>query len=141
MFPNGVILTPDQSQLVVADMRGANLIAWQVKGDGTLKNKQPYFTPQVQYNRTECGVDGMTVDAAGRLYATSPLGLQVFDQAGRVIGIINKPQEGSLANVTFGGREMDTLYATCRDKVFKRKTKVKGVRFSDAPILPPQPKL
>jgi sugar lactone lactonase YvrE/enterochelin esterase-like enzyme len=140
-FPNGIILTPDQSQLIIADMKGANLVIYQIKSDGTLKNKQHYFSPQMQYNKTQCDVDGLTMDAQGRLYATSPMGLQVFDQAGRVTGIINKPQDKWLANVTFGGRDMDTLYAACADKVFKRKTKVKGVRFFDAPILPEKPKL
>jgi sugar lactone lactonase YvrE len=72
---------------------------------------------------------------------TSELGLQICDPAGRVEGIIPKPQNRWLSNVVFGGANFDTLYVTCGDKVFKRKTKVTGVRSADAPIKPPAPRL
>jgi sugar lactone lactonase YvrE len=83
----------------------------------------------------------MTVDTDGRLYVATRLGLQFFDQAGRVNAIISKPQDAWLANACFGGKGLDTLYVTCGDKVFKRKTKAKGVLSWQPPVLPPQPKL
>lgn len=55
--------------------------------------------------------------------------------------VIDKPQEKWLANCKFGGKDLDTLYATCGDKLFKRKTKTKGVLSSEAPVLPPPPRL
>ena len=42
-FPNGLILTPDQGQLIVADMKTRNLFAFRIEPDGSLSNKQPYF--------------------------------------------------------------------------------------------------
>ena len=48
---------------------------------------------------------------------------------------------GKISNLTFGGSEMDTIYATCGDKVFKRKTKVKGVMSWRAAVKPPPPRL
>lgn len=83
----------------------------------------------------------MTVDTDGRLYVTTMMGLQVCDQAGRVNCIISKPQRAWLANVAFGGKEFDTLYATCGDKVFKRKTKVKGALSFQPPVTPRAPRL
>jgi sugar lactone lactonase YvrE len=83
----------------------------------------------------------MTVDTLGRLYVTTRLGVQVCDQAGRVQGIIAKPQNGWLANVCFGGPNFDELYATCGDKVFKRQTKARGVLPFEAPSKPPTPRL
>ena len=139
--PNGVILTPDQSQLIVADTRGPSLYIFQIDPDGKLKYKQPYFTYHLPDWMDESGADGMTVDEQGRLYVTTKAGLQIFDQAGRVNAIIPKPQPAWLSNAAFGGKDLDTLYVTCGDKVFARKTKTKGVLSFREPVLPPKPRL
>lgn len=140
-FPNGVVLTPDQTLLNVADTRGVVVWSYHIEADGSLTQKEPYFPLYIPDGRTDSGADGMTVDRDGRLYVTSSGGLQVCDQAGRVIGIISKPQNKWLANVVFGGRNMDTLFVTCTDKVYRRKTKAKGVLSFQDPILPPSPRL
>ena len=85
--------------------------------------------------------DGMTCDRDGRLYVATALGIQMCDQPGRVNEIINKPQAGPLSNVVFGGPELDILYATCGDKVFKRRVKVRGVRSYLESVKPPKPRL
>jgi sugar lactone lactonase YvrE len=90
---------------------------------------------------TASDADGMTVDTQGRLYVATRMGVQFFDQAGRVNGIISKPQNKWLANVVFGGENLDELYACCSDKVYKRKTRAKGVLSFQAPIKPPPPGL
>ena len=89
----------------------------------------------------QSGADGMCVDADGRLYVTTEMGVQFCDQAGRVNGILEKPQKAWLSNVAFGGPDGKTLYATCGDKVFKRSAKVKGVQTFAAPIKPKAPGL
>lgn len=127
--PNGIILWPDQATLVVADTLGANLWAFRVEPDGRLAHKQPYYTMRLTRGVSGSGADGMTVDRDGRLYVATHAGLQVFDTQGRLSGIIAKPQNKFLSNVVFGGEKLDTLYVTCTDKVYRRKTKVTGVRF------------
>jgi sugar lactone lactonase YvrE len=77
------------------------------------------------------------VDAEGRVYVTSHLGLQVFGAGGVVQAILDKPQDAWLSNVCFGGKELDTLYVTCGDKVFKRKVKTRGVLPWKGPVDPP----
>ena len=67
--------------------------------------------------------------------------MQVFDQIGKCHAIIRPPQSASTSNLVFGGPEFDTLYVTSRDKVFKRKVKVKGVQSWKAPIKPAAPRL
>ena len=129
-FPNGVIAWPDQRQLVVSDMKGASLWNFVIAADGSLKHQQPYSTMQLPVGSTESGADGMTVDSIGRLYVCTTLGVQVFDTQGRLIGILSKPQRAFLSNVTFGGPEMNYLYATSKDKVYRRKLKTTGVRFT-----------
>jgi gluconolactonase len=140
-FPNGVVLTPDQSLLLVADTRGQMVYSYQVLPDGSVTNKQPYFHLHMPDAATQSGADGMTVDSLGRLYVTTAAGLQVCDQAGRVNAIISKPQRAWLANVVFAGPDLNTLVVTCGDKVYKRKTKAKGVISWKAPIKPPAPRL
>ena len=82
----------------------------------------------------------MTVDSEGHLYVATRMGVQICDQAGRVVGIINKPQPALLANVVLGGADFQTLYVTAGDKVFRRPVKRKGA-VSWQPVKPPMPKL
>ena len=140
-FPNGVRLTPDQSQLLVADTRGQFVYSYQVLPDGSLTNRAPYFHLHLPDGGTDSGADGMTFDTLGRLYVATRMGLQVCDQAGRVTGIVLKPHDRAPANVVFGGPDFDELYVTSGDKVFKRKTKAKGVFAWQPPLRPPAPKL
>ncbi|MEW6161571.1 MAG: SMP-30/gluconolactonase/LRE family protein, partial [Verrucomicrobiota bacterium] len=140
-FPNGVLLTPDQSLLLAADTRGQFVYSFQIRADGSLAHKQAYHHMHLVDGKTQSGADGMTVDTRGRLYVTTEAGLQVFDQAGRVNAIIPKPQRAWLSNVAFGGPDLNELYVTCGDKIYKRKTRAKGVLSSLPPILPPAPRL
>jgi gluconolactonase len=139
--PNGILLTPDQSLLLVADTAGQMVYSFQIQPDGSLTHKQPYFHLHLADTAVQSGADGMTVDSQGYLYVTSQVGLQVCDQAGRVNGIISKPQRAWLSNAVFGGPGLDELYVTCNDKVYKRKTKAKGVLSFQAPVKPTVPRL
>jgi sugar lactone lactonase YvrE/enterochelin esterase-like enzyme len=139
--PNGVLLSPDQSLLYVADTKGQFIYSFQIQPDGALAWKQRYFHLHVVDGSTQSNADGMTVDRQGRLYVATEMGLQICDQAGRVNAILPKPQNKWLANAVFGGPNFDELYVTCGDKVYKRKTAVKGVLSFQEPIKPPAPRL
>ena len=139
-FPNGVRLAPDQSLLYVADMRGRFIWSYQVQPDGSLAHKQQYFhmhEPDTDFSLS----DGMCLDTNGTLYVATALGIQFCDQAGRVNGIIAKPQNKWLANVVFGGANFDELYACCSDRVYKRKMNARGANSFQAPIKPTAPRL
>jgi sugar lactone lactonase YvrE len=131
--PNGIILWPEQGTLVVADTNTANLWTFRIEKDGSLSHRQPYYTMRLTSQEApKSGADGMTVDQDGRLYVATHCGLQVFDTQGRISGVIAKPQRAFLSNVVFAGKGLQTLYVTSSDKVYRRKTKVKGVLFSAA---------
>lgn len=140
-FPNGAISSPDQTLLYVSDTRGWFVHSFRIQSDGSLAHRQPFFHLHIPDAATESGADGMTVDADGRLYVATALGLQVCDQPGRVNAIVNKPQRAWLSNVVFGGPQFDELYVTCGDKVFKRPTRVRGVVPWQPPVRPPTPRL
>lgn len=129
-LPNGVILTPDEGTLVVTDSRAPHLWAFRVEPDGSLKFKDRYYGPlQTPVGRDTAGSDGMTVDKDGHLYVATHLGIQMFDPTGRLGGTIAKPQNKFLANVVFGGPKFEYLYATCSDKVYRRRTKTAGAPY------------
>jgi len=139
-YSNGVTLSPDQTLLYVADFRSHWVYSYVVRADGTLTSKQKFFWIQVPDTGDQSNADGMRVDTDGRLYVATAMGVQVCDQAGRVQCILPTPNR-RLSNVTFGGEKFDTLYATCGDRVYKRKLKVKGAQAWDKPIKPAAPKL
>jgi gluconolactonase len=139
-FPNGLVLSPDQSLLAVADSRGGVVWSFQVAPDGGLLNAQPFYRLEPVDDGANPFPDGLTVDADGYLYVATRLGLQVLDQPGRVTAIIEKPHPGTLANAVFGGPNLDTLYVAAGDKVYRRVVRRKGV-WPWQPVKPPQPRL
>ena len=140
-LPNGVAFSPDQSLLYVSDSAAQLSWAFQIQPDGTLAHKQRYFYVHLPDAATRSGADGMALDTDGRVYIATPLGVQVFDQIGKCHAIIPPPQPGSLSSVKFGGAGFDEMYVTNGDKVFKRKTKVKGVLPFQPPLKPAPPRL
>src|SRR5205085_330357 len=136
----GVTLSPDQTLLYVSDSQSHWVYSYQVQEDGSLAHKQRYYHLHVPDNADDSGARGMRVDRDGRLYVATRMGIQVCDQAGRVNCIIPTPN-GKLSNLCFGGENFDTLYATCGDKVFKRKVKVKGAQAWQPPLKPAAPRL
>jgi gluconolactonase len=139
-YANGVTLSPDQSLLYVDDMRSHWVYSYKIQPDGTLDHKQKFYHLHVPDTADDSGADGLRADRDGRLYVATRMGVQVCDQLGRVNAIIPTPN-GRASNVYFGGENFDTLYVTAGDKVFKRKTKVKGANAFQEPNKPPTPRL
>lgn len=139
-FSNGLTLSPDQSLLYVADSRTHWVYSYQIASDGTLGFKQRYYHLHVPDTADDSGADGLRVDRDGRLYVATRLGIQVCDQAGRVNAIIPTPN-GKVSNLCFGGTDFDVLFATCGDRVYKRKLKTHGAEAFLPPIKPAAPQL
>jgi gluconolactonase len=139
-FANGITLSPDQSLLYVADYGSHWVYSFQVRPDGTLAYKQRFYRLHTPDTADDSGADGIRVDRDGRLYVTTRMGIQVCDQAGRVNCIIPTPN-GKVANLCFGGADFQTLFATCSDRVYKRRVKVKGANAYEPPIKPQSPRL
>jgi len=139
-FPNGLRFSPDQSLLLVDDTAGKWVWSFRVEPDGSLSNAQPFYRLETPDESSASGADGMTVDTEGYIYVTTKIGLQVCDQPGRVTAIINKPQPGPISNVVFAGPDLQTLYVTAGDKVFRRHVRRKGT-LPWSPLKPPTPGL
>ena len=143
-MPNGVRLNPDESLLVVADTVGRTAWSFHIQPDGSLVDGQPFYHLQLPDDVTRgplrSGADGMTFDDQGHLYVASKLGVQICDQPGRTVGIIRNPGSGDLSSVVFGGADLQTLYVTAGDMVYRRRLRRKGV-FPWQPVKLPRPQL
>ena len=124
-FPNGLTLSPDQSQLYVAESASHWVWIYKILPDGKLAYKQRYGWLHVSDTDENAWPDGLKCDTSGRIYTTTRLGVQVLDQAGRVNAIIPVPS-GQASNCCFGGADFNILYVSCGDKVYRRKLKVRG---------------
>ena len=104
--PNGLVLSPDEKTLYVADTSSEYVYAYDVLGDGRLGTRRNFARLR---EGSEAEADGMAIDNDGRLYVSVWGGVEVFDAGGRRLGLIPGSGPGNLA---FGGPERKTLYIT-----------------------------
>lgn len=138
---NGIITSADQNFLWVADSGGRFLYNFRIEEDGSLTAGQEYGYVHRDPHEGRSKADGMTVDTKGNVYLGSPMGVQVFDQLGRVNIILRSPNGKMITNVVFAGPNRDELFATCGDAVYKRKLNAVGVVPWEKPVDPPKPGL
>lgn len=112
--PNGIVVSPDGKSVYVSENNPQGkrqLLAFAASSDGTLSGKRVLWD-----FGTGRGIDGMTLDTAGNIYATAgtgdKAGLYVFDPAGKSLAFI--PTPGDPTNCCFGGgADSGLLYVTC----------------------------
>jgi len=142
--PNGVRLFPDHSLAIVADEGNRFSWSFRIAPDGSLRDGEPFYRLEMPDEQVKgpprSGADGLTFDTEGYAYFATALGIQVCDQPGRVVAIIRSPSGADPSNVVFGGEDLQTLYVTAVDKVFRRHLRRKGV-LPWQPLKPPQPGL
>ena len=138
--PNGITLSPDQGTLAVSEYGGENVWLLRINLDGTLDAKNPCMTmrrpidPAGEFKFNEpppfkknASGDGMTSDSAGRYYVTSAVGVQIFDPTGRLCGVLPAPQPAKpLTSCVLAGLNLEYLYVTNGDKIFRRKVQAKA---------------
>jgi gluconolactonase len=113
--PNGITGTPDGKKLFVADIGADRTYAFDIQPDGSLTNKMLFCSK---------GSDGMTIDNRGDLYLCGH-GVTVFDKTGRQVEHI-EVHEPWTANVSFGGKDHQTLFITASKSFYSIQLIVKG---------------
>jgi gluconolactonase len=116
--PNGIIGTPDGKTLYIADIGANKTYSYKINSDGGLSDKKLF---------AEVGSDGMTIDNKGNIYLTGN-GVTVFDKSGKKIQHIPIDKDWT-ANVTFGGKNQQTLFITAQQALYSLEMNVKGVRW------------
>jgi len=116
--PNGIAFSPDESTLYVADNGTPHqIVAFDVLDGGRLGWGRP-FAPA-----TPGHPDGLKVDEAGNVYASTAGGVQVFDAGGNPTWRIDLP---GAVNFTFGGPARDVLYVTTDDAIWAVQLEARG---------------
>jgi len=116
---NGIMLSRDEKTLYVTN--GAAVVAFDVAADGSVSKQRDFAKLQ--------GVgDGMAIDAAGRLYVTTPSGVEVLSPEGKSLGVIPTPRNPISA--AFAGPGKRTLYVVGSGAMIdgKEYTTAAGVR-------------
>jgi gluconolactonase len=119
--PNGIQLSPDEKTLYVANTLGEYIFAYDVAADGSISNKRN-FAKLDGFRKTDngtysSGADGLAIDAQGRLYVASTVGIQVFSADGSALGTIPLPKAPQ--NLAFAGKDKKFLYVVGRGAVYR----------------------
>jgi gluconolactonase len=120
--PNGLVLSPDERTLYVANSGGA-VTGWYAYdlSAGGLSNKRVFF--DAAGVQGEGGADGMKVDLAGNVYATGPGGVLIIAPDGTHLGTIRPPE--ALTNVGWG-EDGRTLFITGRTTLYRIRLSARG---------------
>ncbi len=101
---NGITLSRDEKTLYVTN--GATIVAFDVQPDGSVRNQRDFG--KLEAGTTGGAGDGMTIDAAGRIYVTTGPGVQVLSPEGKYLGVIPTPR--GVISAAFSGPGKKTLY-------------------------------
>jgi gluconolactonase len=125
--PNGIAFSPDEQFLYVSnwDPQRKVILRYPVLRDGTLGTASVFadLTQEIPGNEA---LDGMKVDVAGNLYATTPEGLRIYAPDGRHLGTITAPRP--IHNIAWGGTDGRTLYLCARDRLYRIALNIEGIR-------------
>ncbi len=104
-FPNGSVITPDESTLIVGESFGGGYEAWTIRADATLTDRRRWAdTPGM-------APDGCTLDDAGGIWFSDAVGSQVVRvlEGGEITHQVPTPQPTFACML--GGLDGRTLYA------------------------------
>jgi gluconolactonase len=96
---NGIMLSRDEKTLYVTN--GAAVVAFDIGTGGTASNQR-------EFAKLQGNGDGMAIDASGRLYATTPAGIEVLSSEGKTLGVILTPRNA--VSAAFAGAGKKWLY-------------------------------
>ena len=104
LFPNGSVITPDGSTLIVGETVGSRYSAWDIGADGTLSNRRVWAETPGRFP------DGCTMDADSGIWFADPWGNECVRivEGGEITDRIEASQ--TCFACTLGGENLDTLY-------------------------------
>ena len=127
-FPNGILLSPDESILYVAnsDPERAVIMAYALE-NGRIADARVFADLTSLVAPEMPGLpDGMAIDASGNLFATGPGGIHVFAPDGLPLGRIATGT--AIANCAFG-EDGRTLFIASHHILARVRTRTTGFGF------------
>ncbi len=130
VFPNGILLSPDEKTLYVMPYVTPNLMAYPIEAPGKIGKGDEFCQLPANAKGKRGGGDGMTVDTQGNVYITVPRvkSIMVVDSSGKTLGLIPLPKVPT--NCTFGGKDFKTLYVTTAKTLYALPMEAQGHRFA-----------
>ena len=128
-FPNGIALSPDERTLYVSNSDPARPVwmAYSLDAQGTVIGKRVFADASDLLGEDVPGLpDGMAVSDDGRIFATAPGGVLVFDASGKRLGRI---ETGSAVSNCAFGDDGSTLYMTSHTFVARIRVNATGMGF------------
>jgi len=115
--PNGLAFAPDERHLYVGnwDPDRKVVMRYPVAADGSLGAGDVFF--DMTSAPGEDAIDGIKVDAEGRLYVCGPGGIWVLSAAGEHLDTIRVPEAPH--NLAWGDADGRTLYITALTSVYR----------------------
>ena len=126
-FATGMAYRPDQWLLSVAEGHSKWVYSYQIADDGTLINKERFFHLYVADWDDDAGPESLCYSIEGRQFIATRAGIQVSADDGPTQIILPVPDNSRVTGVAIGGAEMDTLYAFCMNRIWKRKIRQHGM--------------
>jgi sugar lactone lactonase YvrE len=120
MFPNGSVITPDGSTLIVGETTGCRYTAFTIQSDGSLTDRRvwaqlaptPELAPlQEMLPQMTVGPDGCTLDAEGHIWSADEAGGRCIRIApgGEIVDEIRTPEGQGCFACALGGEDGQTL--------------------------------
>jgi sugar lactone lactonase YvrE len=126
-FAAGLAYRPDQWLLSVADGHSKWVYSYQINPDGTLANQERFFWLHVPDWEDDAGAESVCYAREGQMLVATRWGVQVCADDGPTQVILPVPDRGHVVGVCLGGKNRDTLYAFCGDRIWQRKVKIHAV--------------
>jgi len=106
-FPNGSVITPDESTLIVGQTFGRDYVAFTLHEDGTLTDRRQWA------HIPGTSPDGCTMDAGGGIWFSDAMGSEVLrvEEGGSVTARVATPMPTFACML--GGDDGRTLFALC----------------------------
>lgn len=119
-FPNGTVITPDGSTLIVGETMGNGYLAFDLADDGTLSNRRTWaeFGAPPAGDDVEAALasivvapDGCTLDAEGHIWAADALANRAVRVApgGEIVEVLTVPGDLGVFACQLGGDDGRTL--------------------------------
>jgi sugar lactone lactonase YvrE len=119
-FPNGSVITPDGSTLIVGETAGSRYTAFTIEADGALSDRRiwaqvapaPELTTfQETLSRLRFGPDGCALDAEGHIWAADEVGARCVRLApgGEIVDEVAAPEGLDVFACMLGGDDGRTL--------------------------------